>query len=510
MQGSRWPRWTAILALSNICSAASPVLTPSNVTQYQHVASASLVDLALSHNASSSKSSTSIQPLSSDAVEHLQLNGLSDHFYHVTENNYDNLTAQSIAYISCDPSDHPGLITAETTFKAALSVPVTAVILYSLKADYCNISPTDSSYPYIYSMMSARSSQALLDQMHGASANMPVHGWIAFADKVGAYGPTSARIISRSMSTSSNSSFSASSTTAVAMICLYSVTGVITFSFLVIIVTGAIRAHRHPERYGPRNVSGRPRQSRVRGLARAMLDTIPIVQFGEREQAKQSDTELEAQTSHVPAEPNLEQVAVVSARKSHEGEKKLDASADVVEPRNSLEYVDSGIAPAVTNTSDAISADHDRDDAPGCSICKEDFAIGQDLRVLPCDHKFHPACIDPWLLNVSGTCPLCRINLHSHDSDNSQPDDDEMPLPIDTGRRPYQKITMRQSFLIGLGLERVHTATREERLTAVRRVRDQQREGGAEHNEAVADLAGEERTRRQRVMSRFGIRTRRG
>jgi hypothetical protein len=26
--------------------------------------------------------------------------------------------------------------------------------------------------------------------------------------------------------------------------------------------------------------------------------------------------------------------------------------------------------------------------------------------VLPCDHKFHPPSIDPWLIGVSGTCPL--------------------------------------------------------------------------------------------------------
>ena len=51
----------------------------------------------------------------------------------------------------------------------------------------------------------------------------------------------------------------------------------------------AIRAIRHPERYGPRasamfgpNGAGGyvPAQSRARGLTRAILDTFPIVKFG--------------------------------------------------------------------------------------------------------------------------------------------------------------------------------------------------------------------------------------
>ncbi|PVH68005.1 hypothetical protein DL98DRAFT_373613, partial [Cadophora sp. DSE1049] len=41
-----------------------------------------------------------------------------------------------------------------------------------------------------------------------------------------------------------------------------------------------------------------------------------------------------------------------------------------------------------------------------CSICVDDFVQGEEIRMLPCTHRFHPACIDPWLLDSSGTCPV--------------------------------------------------------------------------------------------------------
>ena len=47
---------------------------------------------------------------------------------------------------------------------------------------------------------------------------------------------------------------------AVVMSILYSITALVTFMFTIIIATGAIRAHRYPERYGPRaGVGGCPR-----------------------------------------------------------------------------------------------------------------------------------------------------------------------------------------------------------------------------------------------------------
>lgn len=44
-----------------------------------------------------------------------------------------------------------------------------------------------------------------------------------------------------------------------------------------------------------------------------------------------------------------------------------------------------------------------------CAICLEDFKSGIDLRVLtPCNHVYHSACIDRWLLLKSIQCPICQ------------------------------------------------------------------------------------------------------
>ncbi|KAJ5041875.1 hypothetical protein NUH16_003361 [Penicillium rubens] len=67
-----------------------------------------------------------------------------------------------------------------------------------------------------------------------------------------------------------------------AMIVLYSITGIITALFLGNIITGAVRAHRHPERFGSRRSAGGVRQSRAPGIHRAMLDTILVVKFDDQ------------------------------------------------------------------------------------------------------------------------------------------------------------------------------------------------------------------------------------
>lgn len=53
-----------------------------------------------------------------------------------------------------------------------------------------------------------------------------------------------------------------------------------------------------------------------------------------------------------------------------------------------------------------------------CAICLEEFAVGDKVRVLPCEHVFHMNEIDDWLINrkklVSGPLlPYFRLSVAS-------------------------------------------------------------------------------------------------
>lgn len=56
-------------------------------------------------------------------------------------------------------------------------------------------------------------------------------------------------------------------------------------------------------------------------------------------------------------------------------------------------------------------------DSRDCSICLEKFMDGDKLTRLPCEHRFHFACLDPWVRNC-GDCPYCRRGILQVNTDS--------------------------------------------------------------------------------------------
>jgi Ring finger domain len=419
---------------------------------------------------------------------------LEAHLYNVNAFNVEDYGSSrnppdEIAYISCDPEDYTNSnLDASYVFVKAVNSPRSfIVILYSKTSDHCSSQGLDSLQAITGILTTTEPVAATMLANLNLTLDSP--GTVTLLPDLNSYTNFSNSGVSNGLGQSP--------TTAVAMIILYSITGIITALFVVIIITGAIRAHRHPERYGPRSIIGRGRQSRARGIARAMLDTLPIVKFGDRLDPKVD-----------PAHPDVELNPV--AANQTDGTSRAD-------PNNATPSGDGSAGDTASNNANADGAD----DAGqlGCSICTEDFIIGEEVRVLPCNHKYHPDCVDPWLLNVSGTCPLCRIDLRpqGEEGDNLprlEGADDELPPPLGG-------TTDRNGSVSGPGgenhnlrrdtitqLRRMAAGSNEDRMAALRRYRQERRSrrGTARENEADD---GERRGIASRLRERFRVRTER-
>lgn len=335
-------------------------------------------------------------------LNHLQKTDLTGNLRVINPGNVNSLPDNTIAYISCDDDDsvYPGQIRAKETFNLAIhhSPPPISVLLYSINNKSCTLVPNNLRAPSIYSMQDKAWSDETLKQLQ-SNTTMMLNATISPDSSDGSGG---GGILGKSP------------TTAVAMIILYSITGLITALFLIIIIVGAVRAHRHPERYGPRNVIGRPRQSRAKGIGRAILETFPLVKFGDHDNIKPGDQPRDIEMMPPQTTPQT----------SLQGQAQ-GAAASASDRRTTQEDTDAVTAEQVAGqeTRPQPSGDpiENADNGLACSVCTDDFAKGQDVRVLPCNHKFHPDCIDPWLLNVSGTCPLCRVDLRPTTTEEEGP-----------------------------------------------------------------------------------------
>ncbi|KAH0934828.1 hypothetical protein HID58_011945, partial [Brassica napus] len=69
-------------------------------------------------------------------------------------------------------------------------------------------------------------------------------------------------------------------------------------------------------------------------------------------------------------------------------------------------------------TKEDVTEENDGD-AMCCAVCREEMSVGNEVAELPCSHKYHGECIVPWL-GIRNTCPVCRFELPSDETEQSR------------------------------------------------------------------------------------------
>lgn len=278
-------------------------------------------------------------------------------------------------------------------------------ILYSLKSDACHFTRPyrvfSADVGFMFTTVSASGAQTLLEKVQKSPVLLHSVAWLNTTSLpeddtpvVDDKGP--------------------SKDTKIAMAVLYCICGVLALAVVVLISLGIWRVHRHPERYGlaPPQQTDEERQisddfnngggdvytppptrvEKAKGLARAVLDAIPLMRVMKKHDEKGVSGEIgggETAASSSTAASSMYKPGASSASSA-----SVKSSCDMSRMETLPVYIQ-------------------QDD--NCAICFDNFEDNQIIRQLPCSHRFHADCVDHWLLNSSSQCPMCRMNLTKED-----------------------------------------------------------------------------------------------
>ncbi|CAB4422291.1 unnamed protein product [Rhizophagus irregularis] len=230
-----------------------------------------------------------------------------------------------------------------------------------------------------------------------------------------------------------------------AMIVLYAVSGVVLGLFFIVVVTNIIKNRLNAP--APQTSQGQDPRPR-RGIARSVLESFPVFFFTmglkdedddkkekddlEKGKAKEleSDIELESlstdvmksapQAEDAKDSSNISTDKTSKASNNNNDDNSQESDPDLPQNPSIAHIKDSSRSRSISTTSNpsaTLTNNEVQDGQLTCPICIDDFESGEELRLLPCQHRYHTLCIDPWLLDISPLCPMCKTDYTSWESE---------------------------------------------------------------------------------------------
>lgn len=139
----------------------------------------------------------------------------------------------------------------------------------------------------------------------------------------------------------------------------------------------------------------------AKGLSKDVLEAMPVFMFANAKIAEKGERKV---TGFGASSTHIESVGLTKEKYNDVAARMPDALITVPMPAHgcqSEEVFPRNVRQARRTTIAGVT----------CLICVDDFVDGDRVRTLPCGHNFHPACIDPWLLDRSTACPSCRLSF---------------------------------------------------------------------------------------------------
>ena len=134
------------------------------------------------------------------------------------------------------------------------------------------------------------------------------------------------------------------------------------------------------------------------------LESLP--QSVELEDLRRSDSSVSPQIHSWNSEwpdPISDNLHSIGANDEEEYKNSWKGFMDILHSAEFIEGIIQSLNPILFKETTRIICDV-------CMICSENFAIKEEIIILPCVHPFHSGCIRK-LLKTSELCPICRANF---------------------------------------------------------------------------------------------------